>query len=125
MLGKLAPKLGRPPKKNRANQRKTVMLKCQECGKYFEVPHYDKDKRKFCSRTCGSRNQNRKRMTRRIVTKNCEYCGEEFTRTVARTKKDPRYCCTDCANKNREILKRERLIKQMESEFNELMCDVQ
>ena len=67
----LAPKLGRPPKKKRANQRKTVMLKCQECGKFFEVPHYDKDKRKFCSRTCGSRNQNRKRMTRRIVTKNC------------------------------------------------------
>ena len=38
MLGKLAPKLGRPPKKKRANQRKTVMLKCQECGKYAKTP---------------------------------------------------------------------------------------
>ena len=125
MLGKLAPKLGRPQKKKRANQRKTVMLKCQECGKFYEVPHYYKDKSKFCSRTCSSRNQNRKRITRREVTKNCEYCGEEFTRIVARSKPDPRYCCTDCANKNREILKREKINRQVESEFNEFMCNVQ
>ena len=47
-LGALAPKLGRPiKKKKRSNCRKTVFLKCQECGKYYEVPSYDKNKRKY------------------------------------------------------------------------------
>lgn len=119
---KLAPTFGYHQKKKRRLKRVTLI--CQECGEEYEVYPYEENIRKFCSRTCGSRNFNRTRKTSRIVTKNCEYCGEEFTRVVRKSKKDPKYCCTDCANRHRVILKAEREFKEVENGLNEQLCNV-
>lgn len=78
---------------------------CKECNKEYEVFNHEKDKRIFCSRTCASRNLNKKRNISRIITKECLYCNEQFTRKVHNNKPDPKYCCTDCANKHRIVLK--------------------
>ena len=128
-LGALAPKLGRPiKKKKRSNCRKTVFLKCQECGKYYEVPYYDKNKRKYCSRTCGSRAFNRTRKIYTLKTVNCLCCGDEFTFKSYPTKKDQRFCCTDCANKFNRAReyeeRRAKLMEEIERDYNELMCNV-
>lgn len=128
MFAKLAPTLGRPPKKKRKNQHKKVFLKCKECGRYFEVPHYDKNKRKFCSRTCSSRNYNRTRKKHTVVTKACLYCGEEFTCKSFPNKKEQRFCSTDCCNRYNRKKDYERRFeekyKEVERDFNELMCNV-
>lgn len=76
---------------------------CKECGKEFLVCNCFKDKRKYCSRECASRNYQRTRINHRIVTKKCAYCGEEFTRKVAKSKHEPIYCSTDCANRHRVV----------------------
>lgn len=85
---------------------------CKECGMEYEVFNYEKDKRIYCSRTCASRNFNRKRNISRIVSKNCLYCNEHFTRKVHNNKPDPKYCCTDCANKHRVVLRYGELQKE-------------
>lgn len=90
-----------------------VIKVCKECNEEYEVHHSERNRRIYCSRTCASRNFNRKRKLSRVVTKNCEYCGEEFTRTVYNTRPEPRYCCTDCANRHRVVLKNGKLKKDM------------
>lgn len=119
---KLAPTYGYYQKKKRRITRITLI--CQECGEEYEVYPYEKDKRKYCSRTCASRNFNRTRTTKRVVTKECGYCGEEFTRVVQKSRPEPKYCCTDCANRHRVVLQRKREFEEVERELNEQLCYV-
>ena len=127
-LGALAPRLGRPVKKKRSNGRTTIFLKCQECGVYYEVPSYMEGKRKYCSRTCGSRAFNRTRKIYTLKTVNCLCCGDEFTFKSYPTRKDKRFCCTDCANKFNRAReyeeRRAKLMEEIERDYNELMCNV-
>ena len=90
-----------------------IIKVCKECNEEFEVNNYEKDRRIYCSRTCASRNFNRKRDISRIITKKCGYCGEEFTRKVHNSRPDPKYCCTDCANRHRIVLKYGKLKKDI------------
>lgn len=92
MIGRLEPKLyGYITKKK--NRRKETPLICKECGEEFYVYNYEKDTRKYCSRTCASRNYNRTRTIDR-GTRKCEYCGEEFKVTA---NKNVRYCSKKCS----------------------------
>ena len=119
MIGKLAPRQGRHYKKKQRLKRVTLI--CEECNEEYEVYPYEEGKRRFCSRTCASRNYHRKVIKRRVITKNCEYCGEEFTRIVPHSKPDPKYCCTDCANKKRWNIKLEKDYLEV---ANEYLCNV-
>lgn len=128
MFVKLAPTLGKPSKKKRSNGKKTIFMKCQECGIYFETPSYMKGKRKYCSRTCGSRAYNRTRKIHTIKTEKCLLCGDEFTFKSFPNKKDQRFCCVDCANRynrSKDYEKRyEEKIKEVERDYEELMRNV-
>lgn len=124
MLGKLEPRMigwTRPKKKNRT---RPITLMCKECGEEFNVCNYEKDTRKFCSRTCASRNYHRTTIVHTVKETACEYCGDKFTQKSYPRKPDKRYCCSDCANKHREILKREREIAQLEKDFQEVVNEV-
>lgn len=92
MFVKLAPSLygGRTKKK----RNKTVTLVCKECGEEYMVYNYEKDKRKFCSRTCASRNFNRTRKKDR-GTRICAYCEKEYELTIVN--KNTRYCSRRCS----------------------------
>lgn len=93
MLGKLSPIMyGSTIKKK--NRRKETPLICKECGEEFYVYRYEKDRRKFCSRTCASRNFNRTRKIDR-GTRICEYCGKEYKLT--HVNKNTRYCSRKCS----------------------------
>ena len=117
MLGKLNPQtVGR--KKNKKNRSKPITLICNECGKEYNVYNYQRDTRKFCSRECSSRNYNRTRTIYTLKEKECLYCGDKFTTKSYPRKPDIKYCCSDCANKHREILKKQR------KEENEEMCNM-
>lgn len=95
MIGKLAPTIyGSKKKKNRI---KSVTLICEECGEEFLVFNYEKDTRKYCSRTCASRNYNRTRKIDR-GTRKCEYCGKEFAVTI---NKNVKHCSKKCSAINR------------------------
>lgn len=92
MLGKLEQKIY-GHKKKVAQRRKVNKIICEECGEEFYVDNYWSDKRKYCSRTCASRNYNRTRTIDRGNRK-CEYCGEEFKVTA---NKNVRYCSKKCS----------------------------
>ena len=104
---------------------KTVFLKCKECGKYFEIPDYNKTVRKFCSRTCGSRYNSFRRRTHTVKNANCLLCGEEFTYKSFPYKKQQRFCSTDCCNRFHRVKaceeNRRKLYEQVERDYNELM----
>lgn len=122
---KLAPTLGRPIKRKRTNSTKNVFLKCQHCGTFYEVPHFMKNRRKYCSRTCGSRAFNKTRQIYTVKTDSCLLCGDEFTFKSYPRKKDQRFCSTDCCNiYHRRIKRNEDIIKKAEEDFNELVCNV-
>lgn len=93
MLGKLEPKIYGNKKKKKVT-RKTVTLVCEECGEEYLVCNYEKDKRKFCSRTCASRNFNKTRIVDR-GTRICAYCGKEYELTYVN--KYTKYCSKRCA----------------------------
>lgn len=93
MLGKLETQ-AYGYKKKMANRRKVNMLICKECGEEFYVDNYWSDKRKYCSRTCASRNYNRTRTIDR-GTRKCEYCGKEFELTTQ--KRNSRHCSKKCS----------------------------
>lgn len=92
MIGKLAPSTYGFARKKK-NRNKNITLICEECGEEFLVCNYEKDTRKYCSRTCASRNFNRTRKIDR-GTRKCEYCGEEFAVTI---NKNVRYCSKRCS----------------------------
>ena len=117
MLGKLAPKeIGY--KKKKKNRNKPITLICKECGKEYNVYNYAKDSRKFCSVTCSSKNYNRTRTVHKVIETECLHCGDKFTQKSYPNKPDKKYCCSDCANKHREILKKQR------KEEDEKMCNM-
>lgn len=115
MLGRLAPRQGYHQKKKRRIKRVTLI--CQECGEEYEAYPYEEKTRKFCSRTCSSRNYNRTRIIYTIKEKKCEHCGEMFLIKSFPNKKEQRYCCCDCANKDRAKLKNEKIYQGVENEY--------
>lgn len=92
-LGKLEQKIyGR--KKKVVNRRKPNKIICAECGEVFYVDNHRKDKAKFCSRTCASRNYHRSIKIDRGKRK-CKYCGKEFELKTSHTKQE--YCSRKCS----------------------------
>lgn len=122
MLGKLTPKQGYHQKKKRRITRVTLI--CQECGKEYEAFPYEAKTRKFCSRTCSSRNYHKTTIIYELKTKKCLHCGEEFTFKSYKRKKDQRFCSTDCCNKWNWNEKNKNKLKEIEREYNEFVCNV-
>ena len=112
-LGRLEPKTYGYKKKD-ANRRKTHKLICEECGEEFYVDNHWKDKRRFCSRTCASRNYHKKVKIDR-GTRKCEYCGKEFE--IKTQHKKQRYCSKKCSAIHR--CEKQAELKLMESVGNE------
>ena len=76
-------------------------MKCQQCGKEFEVPYPSlAKKRQFCSRTCastarrGAGNPSWKGGTSGTITRVCENCGREYE---GRRRHESKYCSRKCA----------------------------
>ena len=121
-MKRLALKLRRPVKRERTNSQRNVFLKCKYCGTFYEVSSFWIGKRKYCSRTCGSRAFNSTRKIFVEKTKNCLLCNDEFTFKSYPRKKDKRFCSTDCCNiYHRRVKRNEEIIKKAEEDFNELM----
>lgn len=69
---------------------------CENCGNLFYIPRW-REPQRFCSQKCANEVPLGGRIPR-LVTKKCEYCGKEFTRTywMAKSRK---YCSQECAIK--------------------------
>ena len=73
--------------------RRLFPVSCESCGTIIYVPAHVKAKRRFCSRTCSSRNQ----LKRVLVT--CSFCGKQFERRDRPSRKSKsglEFCSRDC-----------------------------
>lgn len=118
----LNPRYGYHIKKKRRLQRITLI--CQECEKEYEAYPFEKNKRKYCSRICASRNYHRTVNTKIEYKKDCLYCGEEFVRVRQKSKPEPKFCCTDCSNRYHANKRKLKPLKELEVEYSVELCDV-
>lgn len=73
-----------------------VKLVCKTCSKEFEVPHWRKEKAKYCSIPC------QRQSLRAKPNSTCDHCGKEFHMKESRKKKHFRtlglFCSIECVN---------------------------
>ena len=66
---------------------KTVIVKCEKCGREIEIPAWKLiNRRHFCSQSCAASMNNKNRAKER----KCVWCGEPI--------KTGKYCSTECKN---------------------------
>ena len=75
-----------------------ITKNCLQCNKEFDCPDYLKDRRNFCSISCGKKGNTP--WNKVGITKSCEYCGKEFSIQPKRIN-TAHYCSKDCADKAR------------------------
>lgn len=74
-----------------------IELICEYCNKPFIISTWEQGKRKHCNKECHDKSQ-----TLPLETKNCKYCGTEFsTKVSSGNTKNPskQFCSYDCAYK--------------------------
>lgn len=111
-----------------------VTIKCQICGKEFEVKNYRKNTAKYCSYECS--NKARALQVGEYITKTCPSCNKEFS--VLKSK-DRKYCCKQCQHDRFELyttyrcdvcgkeftLKKSRLQKLLSGKQKNLTCSIE
>lgn len=88
------------------HDRSKVERTCEQCGQVFWTQKRGKGTAHFCSQSCRSTNVNRRpaikqalsrRFSKPLVTKTCEWCGQEFQVKPAEAKRR-RFCGLVCSN---------------------------
>ncbi len=75
-------------------------LKCELCGKEFEVyPSEIRKRRRFCSGVCSYKAHVPRLSRRRRITKECEVCGMPFEVLFCKKEKR-RFCSNECKGQN-------------------------
>lgn len=74
--------------------RKRKIIKCEECDKEVEVQNYTK--RRFCSISCASKNQQKNNNTIKLKKNkfSCDHCGKEYETWNYR--KVSKFCSNEC-----------------------------
>jgi very-short-patch-repair endonuclease len=99
----------------KVGRRRTGMkMKCETCGREFEVRDYEKGKRRFCSYQCYWEYRKRR------VVLICLWCGKKFETLPSEIRKGGgKFCCRECFEKYRQSEGYRRKISKVVREMYE------